>query len=415
MSEGNGDGVLVLDDDDSELFEPLVASMPRGTPNEGKAPPRAVVRPVCMAKKPAMPKVITVEDAEEPRGEELAEIEEDLEADPDGFEEIEEVFSLSDEESMKSNPSAPVGDALQRYLYELRKYPLLSAEEEYNLAVKKDAGDLASRKLLTQSNLRLVVNTARQYLNRGFAMEDLIQEGNTGLLRAVEKFSAEKGCRFSTYATWWIHQAIKIALKNKAKTIRMPAHVEELVPWRAKAFHILTNGLERIPDTEELIEETAQLFFAKSAEYAEARKSVFHGEIALKAIRTRVRRMEEAYRGTKMVSLDTPVGEGDADAMVDFIDSGKQTPEDILCDSEINRKLIEPALAILSERQRWVMRQRFGLDGEEKTLEELGAMVGLTRERIRQIELIAFRRLGLYFQREKQAGAEAREVIKGAR
>lgn len=311
--------------------------------------------------------------------------------------------------------SAPVGDALQRYLYELRKYPLLSAEEEYDLAVKKDAGDEASRKLLIQSNLRLVVNLAKRYPNRGFTMEDLVQEGNMGLMRAAKKFDISFGCKFSTYATWWINQAIKIALKNKARTIRMPAHVEELLPWRAKAFHVLTNRLGRIPDAEELIEETTQLVFANSAVYAKARKSAFHAEKAMENLRARVRRMEEAYADTKIASLDMPVGEDGGDAMVDFIDSGRPSPEDIFGTSEVNRKLVEPALAVLTQRQRWVMRQRCGLDGEAKTLEEIGEMLGVTRERIRQIETIAVRRLRLYFQRKKQAGAEAREVIKGAR
>lgn len=411
MSQGSSDGVLVLDDEDAELFASVIANVSKRGPDKEKVPHKAVIEPACIAHKPAR---MVPGNEEEPPEEELAAIEEDPDADPDGFEEIGEVFSLGDEESMKSVRSAPVGDTLQRYLYELGKYPLLLREEEYDLVMKKDAGDEPSKRLLIQSNLRLVVSIARRYQNRGLILDDLIQEGNTGLLRAVEKFDLEKGCRFSTYATWWIHQAIKLAIKNKARTIRMPVHIEELLPWREKAFSNLINRLEHAPSTEELIEETTQMFFANSMVYAEVRKSTFYAEKALKILRIRVRRMEEAYADTKMLSLDIPVGEDDADLMIDFIDSGKSSPEDILGNSEIKRKLIEPALAILSEKQRLVTRYRFGIDGEEKTLEEIGEIVGLTRERIRQIELISLRRLRGYFQREKQAGAEAREVIKGA-
>jgi len=194
----------------------------------------------------------------------------------------------------------------------------------------------------------------------------------------------------------------------------LPAHVEELLSWRMKATASLIEKLGRKPDTEEMIEEITQLIFKNSSIYAEARKTAFFTDIAIKRLRASVRRMERAYAQTKMYSLDTEVGE-DGTTMIDFVASSKPNPEDILGTEEINRKLVEPALAILTEQQRHIMRQRFGFDGEEKTLEELGEVYGVTRERIRQIELIAMRRLCLYFQREKRIGMEAMEAMQGAR
>lgn len=401
MSQGSSDGVLVLDDEDAELFALVIANVSKWERSKEELPLKAVA-------------LVIARDEEEPPDEELKAIEEDLDEEPDGFEEIGEVFSLGDEESMKSVRSAPVGDTLQRYLYELGKYPLLSAEEEYNLAVKKETGDEASKRLLIQSNLRLVVSVARRYLNRGLTIEDLIQEGNMGLMRAVDKFSVERGCKLATYANWWIRQMILRAAKIKTRIIRLPVHVEDLLSWRIKALSKLIGRSGHAPSAEELIEETVQSFFTNSSVYDNVRKSDFYTEIALKSLRIQVRRMEVAYADTKMLSLDTPVGEGDADTMIDFVNSGKPSPEDILGDFEINRKLIEPALAILSDKQRWVMRGRFGFDGEEQTLEELGAVAGVTRERIRQIENVALHRLRQYFQRRKQAAKEAREVIRGA-
>lgn len=335
----------------------------------------------------------------------------DVGEDPDGFEEL---SGEDDEVPEVANVSALTQDPLQYYLHELRNYPLLSEKEELELALKKESGCSASKKRLVECNLRLVVMLAKRYLHRDLSLEDLIQEGNTGLMRAAEKFNTSFGCKFSTYAGWWINQAIRYALKNKSKSIRLPAHVEELLPWRMKAVTSLRDKLGRNPDTEELIEEITQLVFKSSSVYAEARKTAFSTDIAMKKLRVAVRRMEKAYAQTKMTSLDIEVGE-DGTTIIDFVDSDKPTPEDILGMSEINRKLIEPALAILTERQRWVMRQRFGLDGEEKTLDELGEIDGVTRERIRQIETIAFRRLRSYFKREKKLGIEARESMQGAR
>ena len=349
---------------------------------------------------------------EEPTGEDLAAIElDDVGDDPDGFEELSE----ADDEVLEiAKTSALTQDPLQYYLHELKNYPLLTAPEELELALKKEAGCIASKKQLVECNLRLVIMVAKRYLYRGLPLEDLIQEGNAGLIRAVEKFDTSLGCKLSTYATWWIHQAIRHALRNKTKSIRLPAHIEELLPWRMKATASLMDKMGRKPDTEELIEEITQLVFKSSSVYEEARKTAFFTDIAMKKLRASVRRMEEAYAQTRMSSLDTEVGE-DGTTMIDFVDSGRPTPEDILGTSEVNRKLMEPALAILTEQQRHIMRQRFGFDGEEKTLEDLGEIYGVTRERIRQIELIAFRRLRLYFQREKQAGMEALVAIQGAR
>ncbi|OGM94722.1 hypothetical protein A2524_02415 [Candidatus Wolfebacteria bacterium RIFOXYD12_FULL_48_21] len=349
---------------------------------------------------------------EEPTGEDLAAIElDDMGEDPDGFEELSEEDG---EELEVAKVSASTQDPLQYYLHELRNYPLLTPPEEFALALKKEAGCAASKKQLVERNLRLVIMIAKRYLYRGLPLEDLIQEGNAGLMRAAEKFSTSFDCKFATYATWWIHQAIKIALKNKTRPIRLPAHVEELLSWRMKATASLIEKLGRKPDTEEMIEEITQLIFKNSSIYAEARKTAFFTDIAIKRLRASVRRMERAYAQTKMYSLDTEVGE-DGTTMIDFVASSKPNPEDILGTEEINRKLVEPALAILTEQQRHIMRQRFGFDGEEKTLEELGEVYGVTRERIRQIELIAMRRLCLYFQREKRIGMEAMEAMQGAR
>lgn len=341
----------------------------------------------------------------------LVELDDDL----GEYEELNEAESEGEEDVL---PADPERDLLQYYMNEVGKYELLTPEEELSLAMKKEAGCVESGKQLVRCNLRLVIGYAKWYMYRGLPLEDLVQEGNVGLMRAVKKFDTSYGYRLSTYAGWWIKQMIKSALKNKARSIRLPVHIEELLPWRAKAFVSLLAKLGRPPETDELMEGVVQSVFLNSQVWIKARQTKMGTEKALKIIRSRVRYMEEALTQTRVASLNQEVGSpaGDSDTeLLDFIDSGVSTPEDIFGTSEISKKVMEPALAILTERQRQIVRRRFGFDGPEETLEEIGDSLGITRERIRQIEKIAFRRLRLYFQREKRARAEALVSLRGAR
>lgn len=258
-------------------------------------------------------------------------------------------------------------DATQLYLNEIGFSPLLSADEEVYFSRKALRGEEAARKRMIESNLRLVVKIARRYVNRGLPLLDLIEEGNLGLIRAVEKFDPERGFRFSTYATWWIRQDIERAIMNQARTIRLPIHVVKELNVYLRAARELTQKLEHEPTPDDI------------ADLLE--KSVTDVE--------RMLGLNEC-----VTSVDTPVGPSSEKSMVDTIpDQHISDPASLLQGSDLSAS-INDWLSELTEKQREVVARRFGLRGYEKsTLEEVGREIGLTRERVRQVQVEALKRL----------------------
>ena len=263
--------------------------------------------------------------------------------------------------------SVNIDDPVKIYLKEIGKVSLLSAEEEIELAKRMAEGDLYAKKRLSEANLRLVVSIAKRYLGRGMQFLDLIQEGNLGLIKAVEKFDYTKGFKFSTYATWWIRQAITRAIADQARTIRVPVHMVETINKLARIQRQLTLELNREPSEEELAQKMG---------------------ISIDKIR-------EIYKiSQEPVSLETPIGEEDDSHLGDFVpDERNMSPEEYAT-NEMLKDEISEVLLTLTEREEKVIRLRFGLeDGKSRTLEEVGQMFGVTRERIRQIEAKALRKL----------------------
>jgi RNA polymerase nonessential primary-like sigma factor len=258
-------------------------------------------------------------------------------------------------------------DATQLYLGEIGFSPLLSAEEEVYFSRRALKGDEASRKRMIVSNLRLVVKIARRYNNRGLALLDLIEEGNLGLIRAVEKFDPERGFRFSTYATWWIRQTIERAIMNQTRTIRLPIHVVKELNVYLRAARELAQKLDHEPTAEEI---------------AESLDKPVHDV-------TKMLRLNE-----RITSVDTPIGGENDKVLLDVIaDDRGHGPEEDLQDSDIRLNIIK-WLEDLNPKQREVLARRFGLLGyEPSTLENVGVEIGLTRERVRQIQVEALRRL----------------------
>lgn len=258
-------------------------------------------------------------------------------------------------------------DATQLYLNEIGFSPLLSAEEEVFFARKALKGCEASRKRMIESNLRLVVKIARRYVNRGLALLDLIEEGNLGLIRAVEKFDPERGFRFSTYATWWIRQTIERAIMNQTRTIRLPIHVVKELNVYLRAARELSQKLDHEPSPEEIA-----TLLEKPLEDVER----------MLALNERV------------TSMDVPIGPSSEKTVVDTVaDQDVSDPVELLQESDLSQSL-DGWLDELSEKQREVVARRFGLRGHEtSTLEEVGKEIGLTRERVRQIQVEALRRL----------------------
>lgn len=258
-------------------------------------------------------------------------------------------------------------DATQLYLSEIGFSPLLTAEEEVYFARRAKRGDAASRKRMIESNLRLVVKIARRYHNRGLALLDLIEEGNLGLIRAVEKFDPERGFRFSTYATWWIRQTIERAIMNQTRTIRLPIHVVKELNVYLRTARELAHKLDHEPTAEEIARE-----LDRPVEDV-----------------TRMLRLNE-----RISSVDTPIG-GDSDkALLDVIaDENDGGPERRLQDADIQESIVQ-WLGELTPKHREVLARRFGLLGyKPSTLEDVGREIGLTRERVRQIQVEALRRL----------------------
>lgn len=258
-------------------------------------------------------------------------------------------------------------DATQLYLNEIGYLPLLSAEEEVYYARRAQRGDASARARMIESNLRLVVKIARRYMNRGLAFLDLIEEGNLGLIRAVEKFDPERGFRFSTYATWWIRQTIERAIMNQTRTIRLPIHVIKEINQYLRAARKLTQTLDHEPSPEEIAQ-------------------------AVDRPVDDVRRMLGLNEGT--ASVDTPIGKEADRSLLDAIpDENNRDPFSVLEDNDVMYHLDE-WLDQLSEKQRSVVERRFGLRGHEKaTLEEVGVEIGVTRERVRQIQIDALKKL----------------------
>jgi RNA polymerase primary sigma factor len=257
-------------------------------------------------------------------------------------------------------------DALQLFLREAGRHPLLTAAQEVELAKKIEADDMAAKTRMIQSNLRLVVSIAKNYRNQGLPFLDLIQEGTLGLIRAVEKFDWRRGYKFSTYATWWIRQAVARALADKARTIRMPVHIVERMQKMNRAERSLWSQLGREPTLEEIAEE-ANLPVQQAIEVRAAARA--------------------------STSLDAPIGEADDATLGDFVAGSGPLPEELVEDS-LRSQTLADALRSLPERHRAVVILRYGLDdADPKTLEDIGRRLGLTRERVRQIEVEALKRL----------------------
>lgn len=258
-------------------------------------------------------------------------------------------------------------DATQMYLNEIGFSPLLSAEEEVYFSRKALKGCEASRKRMIESNLRLVVKISRRYVNRGLALLDLVEEGNLGLIRAVEKFDPERGFRFSTYATWWIRQTIERAIMNQTRTIRLPIHVVKELNVYLRAGRELAQKLDHEPTAEDI------------------------ATMLDKPVQD-VQRM--LALNERVTSMDVPIGQSSDKTLVDTIpDQQASDPAQMLQDSDLNES-IDGWLGELSEKQREVVARRFGLRGYEmSTLEEVGREIGLTRERVRQIQVEALKRL----------------------
>ncbi len=258
-------------------------------------------------------------------------------------------------------------DPVKMYLKDIGRVPLLSAEEEITLAKRMQEGDETAKKKLCEANLRLVVSIAKRYVGRGMLFLDLIQEGNLGLIKAVEKFDYQKGFKFSTYATWWIRQAITRAIADQARTIRIPVHMVETINKLTRVSRVLLQKLGREPTPAEIAEEMG-------------------------ITEDRVREIQKIAQDP--VSLETPIGEEEDSHLGDFLeDENAETPSDTVSSSMLKETLLK-VLNNLTPREEKVLRLRYGIDdGRPRTLEEVGREFNVTRERIRQIEAKALRKL----------------------
>ncbi len=278
---------------------------------------------------------------------------------------------IKDEDDIDIDLSIPEGinidDPVRMYLKEIGRVPLLSADEEIKLAKRMEEGDLEAQKRLAEANLRLVVSIAKRYVGRGMLFLDLIQEGNLGLIKAVEKFDYNKGYKFSTYATWWIRQAITRAIADQARTIRIPVHMVETINKLIRVSRQLLQSLGREPTPEEIAKEM---------------------NVSVDRVREIMKIAQEP------VSLETPIGEEEDSHLGDFIEDHDAPAPAEAASFVLLKEQLEDVLDTLTEREEKVLRLRFGLDdGRARTLEEVGQNFGVTRERIRQIEAKALRKL----------------------
>ena len=295
-------------------------------------------------------------------------LKDDFEEEEPDLEDLEEVEDIKvDDASFAVMDGVNVDDPVRMYLREIGKIPLLTYEEELELAQKVLDGDEEAKKKLSESNLRLVVSIAKKYVGRGMLFLDLIQEGNMGLIKAVEKFDYTKGYKFSTYATWWIRQAITRAIADQARTIRIPVHMVETINKLIRTSRLLLQRLGREPSPEEIAEEL---------------------EMPVERV------MEIQKIAQDPVSLETPIGEEDDSHLGDFIqDDDSPAPHDSAAYTLLKEQL-EDVMSTLTPREAKVLKLRFGLeDGKARTLEEVGREFEVTRERIRQIEAKALRKL----------------------
>ena len=294
------------------------------------------------------------------------ELQEDFAIDPE-LKELEEEISVlpsdpDDMEALLQSEGITIDDPVKIYLHEIGRVPLLTPEQESELAARIAQGDEEAKRILNESNLRLVVSIAKRYVGRGLLFLDLIQEGNLGLIKAVEKFDSDKGYKFSTYATWWIRQAITRAIADQARTIRIPVHMVETINRLAKTERALVQELGRQPQADELAKE----------------------------LNMPVDKVREIMKvAMEPVSLESPVGEEEDSHLGDFL-----ADDDIPSPSDSAKEELNDVLKTLSDREARVLRLRFGLDdGRTRTLEEVGREFKVTRERIRQIEAKALRKL----------------------
>ena len=279
----------------------------------------------------------------------------------------EEITQDMSVENLTLSKDVKINDPVRMYLKEIGRINLLTSDEEFEYAKRAEEGDEEAKRMLAESNLRLVVSIAKRYVGRGMLFLDLIQEGNIGLMKSVDKFDVSKGYKFSTYATWWIRQAITRAIADQARTIRVPVHMVETINKLARVQRQLTLELNREPTEEELA----------------------------KKMNTNVEKIREIYKISQdPVSLETPIGEEDDSHLGDFIKDERSLSPEEFATNEMLKDEISQVLLTLTEREEKVVRLRFGLeDGKPRTLEEVGQMFGVTRERIRQIEAKALRKL----------------------
>ena len=286
-----------------------------------------------------------------------------------GIELTDDCSRAIEEDVAYTNPqiASATTDSLQLFLNEAGRYTLLTAAQEVELAKRIEDGDKDAKDLLVNSNLRLVVSIAKKYQGHGLSLLDLIQEGIIGLIRAAEKFDWRKGFKFSTYATWWIRQAVQRGVANKARTIRIPVHIVEREQKISRAERELVAKLERTPSDAEVAEQA---------------------KLPIK----QVREVRAAARA--VASLDRPVGEDDSAAFGDLFASSEATPDEQV-EVDLTEKALHAAVADLPEREQNILKLRYGLNGaqEPKSLEEIGRIMGITRERVRQLEAEALRRL----------------------
>ena len=279
----------------------------------------------------------------------------------------EEITEDTNVEDLTLTKDVKINDPVRMYLKEIGRINLLTSAEEYEYAIRAEQGDEEAKRVLAESNLRLVVSIAKRYVGRGMLFLDLIQEGNIGLMKAVDKFDPSKGYKFSTYATWWIRQAITRAIADQARTIRVPVHMVETINKLARVQRQLTQELNREPTDEEIAQRL---------------------DIPIEKVR-------DVYKISQdPVSLETPIGEEEDSHLGDFIPDGHTMGPEEYATIEMLKEELNNVLATLTEREEKVLRLRFGLDdGQCRTLEQVGQIFGVTRERIRQIEAKALRKL----------------------